>query len=259
MNISVVLNAHENSPVFRSTLESIKKFWTDDVLVVVDAFGWAGFEGAELPAHLLKGFHHGKPSSPHRNVALGLMKSAEMWPSSDWTCYLEYDCLVGPGDVRSDLKAASEEGFWILGNDHRRFDLRMPFLDSFLKTEPDIHYLLGCCLFFSSEFMSSLKGSDFFARYLNRTNFFTGDPELVDRSGRRQAAYDISEYLYPTVAVHMGGRVKEFACWNGESWRGDSMGYPMRFRPELASSEVSRDFRVAHPIKDLSCATRRGE
>ena len=252
MEVSVVINTHSNSPVFQDTLDSVKSRLSNNILVVVDSFAWGEFKDQKTPAHTMQGFYHGKPNAPYRNVALGLMKACEVWPNSDWYCYLEYDCLIGKGDILSGLENSSG---WILGNDHRRTNMRMPFLDNFLKDQPELNYLLGCCLFFKSDFMNKLKEMDFFVKFLHYTNFFTSDPEMKDAKGKSQQVYDVGEYIYPTLAVYLGGSVQEIACWQGSSWRGDNR-YPMRFRPELQANEVL-DFCIAHPIKEFENPIRK--
>lgn len=246
--IAVILNSHENSPVFRDTLESVRHHWTDRVMVVADAKNWSQFRDADLPAMMLEGFYHGKASAPYRNVCLGLMKAWETWGSDvGWYCYMEYDCLVGSSDTRLHLRDADLQGIWLLGNDHRVDPRRMPFLERFERKRLDLHYLLGCCLFFNGRFMSELANRDFFERFLSFTNFHTDSPRLLD-GNREEEAYDVSEFLYPTLAASYGGRVAEIACWEGSHWRGDGARYPMRFRPDLTES-LYTDACVMHPLK----------
>jgi len=256
LNIAVVLNAHENSETFRDTLESVRHHWTDRVLTVVDAKGWPQFEDDDSPTFKLEGFWHGKSSAPHRNMCLGLMKAWETWGEcADWVCYMEYDCLVGSSDIAGVLSEADSEGAWIVGNDHRMDARRIPFLDRFLKSRAEVQYLLGCCLFFNKSFMRVLDGQDFFRRFLWFTNFNTDAPRLVDGSGAAEEVYDISEFMYPTLAGFYGGKVKEMACWDGVSWRGDAVRFPMRFRPDL----VERSYEgscVLHPMKDFANPVR---
>lgn len=255
MNLAVVLNAHENSPTFRDTLESVGHHWTDRILVVADAKNWSQF-GDDVPAMKLEGFYHGKASAPHRNVCLGLMKAWDEWRGwADWVCYMEYDCLVGSDRVKEHLTAASERGAWILGNDHRRESKRIPFLERLEKSDLDLHYLLGCCLFFSGEFMSALSERNFFERFLQFTNFNVDDPHYLSPDGKREPVYDISEFLYPTLAVRYGGRVEELACWEGERWRGDGTNYPMRFRPDLQEGQYT-EACVMHPVKSHDSLVR---
>ncbi len=255
MNIAVVLNAHENSPVFKDTLESVTHFWTDKVLVVVDAKGWSQFSNED---RLLKmeGFYHGRSSSPHRNVCLGLMKAWETWGgTADWYCYMEYDCLVGSSETKAHLYEADRKGVWLVGNDYRTDPRSIPFLESFEKASLPLHYFLGCCLFFSREFMSSLASRDFFSRFLNFTNFRTESPFFVDSEGRSEQVYDVSEFMYPTLAIKYGGRVAELDCWEDTRWRSGGGKYPMRFRPDLCESPYEGAC-VMHPLKSPSCPIR---
>lgn len=247
--IAVVLNSHENSPTFKDTLESVRHYWTEDVLVVADAKGWQQFRDAELPAMKLEGFYHGRPSAPFRNVCLGLMKAWETWGEKpNWYCYMEYDCLVGSSQTKLHLAEADNLGMWVVGNDHRRDPRRLHFLERFEGGALELHYLLGCCVFLNSRFMLELASRNFFDRFLWFTNFNGDAPYLVSDKGKKEEAYDLSEFLYPTLAARYGGRVGELACWEGSKWRGNGIHYPMRFRPDLEEGFYS-DACVMHPLK----------
>lgn len=249
MNIAVVLNTHENNPVFRDTLESVRHHWTQDVLVVVDGNSWGQFKTADLNASLLDGFLHGKASAPYRNVCLGLMKAWEQWGTSkSWYCYMEYDCLVGSNALEEELSVADREGVWIAGNDYRKESGSLPFLDHFQRQRCTLHYLLGCCMFLSRDFMSALYGSNFFERFLTYTNFFTGEVAMNKPDGKKEMVYDLSEFLYPTLAALYGGKVGELACWEGSGWRGLGARYPMRFFPDLNEGNYEHAC-VMHPLK----------
>jgi hypothetical protein len=257
LKIAVVVGTHENSPVFRDTLESVLYHLTDKVLVVVDGKGWDQFSQDEsIPALKLEGFYHGKSTMPFRNVALGMMKAWEAWGEEvDWYCYLEYDCLVGSSEVLTHLKKATELGYWIVGNDHRVEEKRIPFLEDFMKRRLEIHYLLGCCLFYNSLFMKSLAKDDFFNRFLTFTNFRTETLNLIDSRGKPHLVFTLDEFLYPTLAVDYGGKIGEFACWKGSFWTGNYQHYPMRFRPDL-TEEPFPHACVMHPVKEYNNPVR---
>lgn len=249
MRIATIINAHENSPVFRDTLDSVIHYLTKDILVVSDGKNWDQFENSDLPALKLQGFYHGKDSAPYRNVCMGLMKAGEIWKDmADWYCYMEYDALVGPGSIREHLKMADDLGFWILGNDHRKDNRRIPFFDNFQKKKLGLHYLLGCCVFISRKFMEALQSDNFFGRFLDFTNFHHGSIDFVEEGKNPHPVYDISEFIYPTLAVHYGGKVGEMACWSG-GWRGNYEFYPMRFRPDLVESPFPYAC-IMHPLKE---------
>lgn len=254
IDAAVVLNAHENSPVFRDTLDSVRHYWTDEVLVVADAKNWGQFRDFDLGVRKLEGFYHGKPSSPYRNVCLGLMKAWDSWGlSKKWYCYMEYDCLVASAEVAEDL--ARYEGRWIVGNDHRTESGRIEFLERFQRSRLDFHYLLGCCVFLSREFMQALAADNFFERFLSFTNFHQGEAAIRSPQGKQEMVYDVSEFLYPTLCVHYGGKVGELACWHGSGWRGDGVRYPMRFRPDLEGEDFDAAC-VLHPLKSFDSPVR---
>ena len=257
MEIVAVLGTHENSPTFKDTLESIRHYLTDNVLVVVDGFKWDEFKDEQLPVPMVQGFLHGKDSAPFRNVALGLKYAQEVWNNADWYVYIEYDCLVGSSDIKDHLKMADEHDIWMLGNDLRITDDSLPFLDSFMGTKMKLHYFLGCCVFLSGKFVKVLAESNFFDKFLTFTNFRTECINLVNQNGKLFPAYDLSEYMYPTLAVFYGGKVQELACWSGTEWRGNFQHYPMRFRPDLTSEDPFVDASVMHPIKDFENPIRQ--
>ena len=256
MRVAVVLSAHENSPVYRDALESVMKYLSEDVAVLVDGFGWRQFDNEK--AERIEGFRHGKSSAPVRNMALGMMGAWERWgASADWYCYMEYDCLVGSGEVKDHLRMADERGYWLLGNDLRRVDRSMPMLDRLAGGRVNLHYLLGCCLFFAREFMLKLEEKDIFRRLLEQTNFFPCEMPTEDGTGKSFPVHDPSEFIYPSLAVHYGGVVEQFACFNEDgSWTGNFHHYPMRYRPDLTGSDPFRQACIMHPLKDFDNPVR---
>lgn len=256
MRVAVVLSAHENSPVYRDTLESVRRYLSDDVVVVVDGFGWKGF--ASESVEKIEGFRHGKSNAPVRNMALGMMGAWERWGvDADWYCYMEYDCLVGSGEVKEHLRMADERGYWMLGNDMRRVDRSMPMLDRLAGGKVNLHYLLGCCVFFGRKFVVRLAENEIFRRLLEQTNFFPYEMEVVDASGKGLPAHDASEFIYPSLAAHYGGTIEQFACWGEDgSWTGNFHHYPMRYRPDLTDRDPFVQACIMHPLKEFDNPVR---
>ena len=257
MRIATILSAHENSPVYRDTLASVRRYFSDDLVVLVDGFGWNQFVSEDVDK--IEGFRHGKPSAPFRNVALGLIGAWERWGGkADWYCYMEYDCLVGSDETKIHLGMADQRDYWMLGNDLRIMGHSMPMLNRIEGSEIKLHYLLGCCHFFSSEFMRLLSDKDIPRRILENTNFFTSDFFLEGDKGRRQKVYDPSEFIYPSLAVHHGGLIEQLACGREDgSWEGNYNHYPMRFRPDLSEKDPYRQACVMHPLKDAESPLRK--
>jgi len=252
LELAVILGTHENSLVFKDTLESIKYYWTKDILVLVDGKNYAQFKDEDFLC--LEGFYHGKSSSPYRNVCMGLKNAWWKWgESKDWYCYIEYDCLVASDAILNELKSLSKE-VWMVGNDYRIKDSSISFLNRFQKSEVSLHYLLGCCNFFSKDFMKKLSQERFFDHFLEDTNFFPADNLMIDKS--RELVYDINEYLYPSLAVFYGGKIEELACWLGNGWRGDGEKYPMRFHPSLDEAKFEKAC-IMHPLKDYNSEIRQ--
>lgn len=245
MNLSVVLNIHDNSKIVFDTLDSIQTWMTNDILVIVDGEFWDKLCDLSMNAYKLEGFRHACSQAPYRNIHLGLLKAAEQWPDSDWYCYLEYDCLVGSDEFWSDLKVADKMGVWCLGNDHRIGNRTFPIVENKFGIQfKESHYLLGCCIFYKREFIENLMEMDYFNKFLNMTNSFAkGFFPHYD-------GYDITEHLMPSLAANLGGKVAQLASFTERlnRWNGNYQKYPLRFRPEL--DEMFTSASIMHPVKN---------
>ena len=247
MNISLLLNTHQNSPVFQDTLDSVLTHVTKDALVIVDGVGWQEFENYECPASVMCGFRHGVRKSPYRNMALGMKMMSEKWPESDWFCYSEYDVLFASDKFKANLKAAEEKEIWMMGNDGHIDDKEMPLIESMLGGKfRSYYYLLGCCQFFHKNFIKKLNEIEFFDRFLGLTNQFT-EGQMPGYS-----AYDVSEHLYPSLCRQFGGNIGVFASYDERGqWHGHYRSYPMRFTPQInAETENFPEATIIHPVKD---------
>jgi len=258
MKVATILSAHENSEVYRDTLESVRRYISEDIVVLVDGFGWNQFQ--EEKVDKIRGFKHGKHCAPVRNMALGLMEAWNRWGDSvSWYSYMEYDCLVGSSETKSHLAMAEERGYWLLGNDLREIRGSMPELERLCGfSNIRLYSFLGCCLFFSSKFVSELN-KNFFNKFLNYTNFFPCEFKVLNsnkaRSGSKMLpVYDSSEFIYPSLAVRYGGAIEQLAVWDQflGSWGGNYRHYPMRFNPELSGSDPFQEACVMHPIKEAN-------
>ena len=259
MNIATVLNVHDDTDCVVDTIESIQKYVGERILVVVDGASWEKWgKNLQISAYKLEGFWHGCNRAPYRNMALGMKQAWQLWGQEiDWICYTEYDCLFGSDEFKEYLKKSAELGAWCVGNDFRQSNLKFPLLERMLKAEFNFSaYLLGCCVFYKSDFIRKLVEIDFFNRFLYLTNefskgFFPGYEE--------QGGYDLSEHLYPTLATHLGGKVAQLAVWSEASgaWAGEYKKFPFRFRPELEISENLHEFAsILHPVKNYNNAIR---
>jgi len=254
MNLALLLNVHENSQVVTDTLESIFTYATKDVLVLVDGASWSQFNGFDFPVSLMCGFKHGCPKSPYRNVALGLKMLAETWNDADWYCYCEYDCLFTSDRFKKNLEAAQKMGIWMLGNDGHVDDKQMPLIESMLGGKfKSYYYLLGCCQFFSREFIQKLTEINFFDRLLGLTNQFT-EGYMPGYNG-----YDLSEHMYPSLCRHFGGNVGVFASYDEMGrWHGHYKYFPIRWRPEIdPESENFPESSIIHPLKKYDHPIRK--
>lgn len=249
MNLALLLNTHENSPVLEDTLDSIFTYATENVLILVDGLAWDQFKSFNGRANLMCGFRHGIPKSPYRNVALGLKMLSEKYPDADWYCYCEYDVLFTSDRFKKNLKIADEMGVWMLGSDGHVDDKDMPLIESVLGGKlKSSYYLLGCCQFFSKEFMQKLLEIDIFDKLLNITNQFT-EGQFPGYKG-----YDLSEHLYPSLCRHFGGNIGVFSSYDEMGrWHGHYRCFPIRWRPEIDfETENYEEASILHPVKKIS-------
>ncbi len=248
MNIACIVNTHGKPDCVLDTLDSITTYMTEQVIVLVDGVGWHEFDNVELPCGKVKGFPHGKPRAPFRNMALAMKTVTETYPDADWYCYTEFDCLFGSERFKENLKMADEMGVWMLGNDGHIDDVAMPLIQAMIEQPiTQSYYMLGCCQFFNRKFIAKLLEINFFDRFLTMTNGFQ------DASFPYYSGWDISEHMYPTLCRHFGGNVGVWATFDAEGkWHGDYEHYPCRWKPELnPETENFPDASILHPIKGM--------
>lgn len=254
MKITAIINTHGNPEVTHDTVESVKHYMTDDILMLVEGSAWDVFNTDDAQVALLKGFNHSYYKAPYRNVALSLLAASQHWPNADWFCYMEYDCLIGSKSFKDDLLVADKSNIWCIGNDFRDNQKeKMPLVEAMLQEKFDeIFYMLGACVFLNSRFMKRATELKFFERFLYYTNDFTNDffPEY--------SGWDITEHLLPTLAKHWGGEVQQFARWSKplNCWAdGNYEKYPIRWRPDLEEQECI-SAAIMHPIKEFGHPVR---
>lgn len=256
MKITAILNTHGVPQITLDTLESIRHYMTDQILVVIDGVAWNTYTAIDLPAYKLKGFNHNWYKSPYRNIMLGLWTAANHWTDSDWFCYIEYDCLVGSSGFKKDLEEAAAQGIWCLGNDYRaQQTVNLSLLEKVVQGNfEEIVYLLGACIFYHKDFIKLMLEKEMFQRFLFYTNpFQRGFFPFYD-------AWDLTEHALPTMVKHFGGKIKQFAAYNQNTgmWGGNYRKYPVRFRPELTYEEqYFLQASIMHPIKNVDDPIRK--
>jgi hypothetical protein len=254
MKVATIIHTHKNSNVFKDTFESVNHYLSDWVLIAIDGQSFQDFENENY--FKLCGFNHGLPSAPYRNVCLSLMQAWNTWgESADWYCYMEYDCLIGSSEIFNHLKLAKELDIWILGNDYRISDQSIEIINLITNKNLNLHYLLGCCVFYNSIFLKRLHDENFFERFLHLTNEYPREINFNSDGQKKRRVYDLSEFLYPTLAVSYGGKIQELASWDRGyeevGWKGNFEFYPMRFRPDLLLEDPYQNACVMHPIKNF--------
>jgi len=245
MEITTVVNAHSSPNILLDTLDSILTYVGEKILVITDSNN-KELNATPLPVPRIEGFYHNSHRAPYRNVALGLWKAYEMAPDSDWFCYTEYDCLFANSNFKKSLLLADKNDVWVLGNNSRKDDCQLPLIEAIIKEKIKVHYyVLGCCVFLCKEFMDRLNEINFFERLINTTQHFT------EGFFPHYTGYDLSEHLYPTLAVQFGGDVASFANWDlaTRTWTGNFRQFPIRWKPELRIEENFKEASILHPLK----------
>ena len=249
MEYAVVLNSHGQHELTNDTIESVRRWMTDDILVVTDG---ATKDISKYSAYVLKGLWHNYHKAPYRNMVLGLLEASKKWAKADWYCYMEYDCLIGSNSYEADLQYSLKHGYWCVGFDHRRFAMKLPLFEKIIKRPiSKLDYLLGCCTFHSGDFIR--RSQPILERLLYFTNDFSQGffPDYKE--------YDFGEVLLPTMAVSMGGKVGGLTRWDAtESKWSDGLfhRYPVRFRPEIEEAEAEKA-AIIHPIKTYDHPIRK--
>lgn len=250
MKISVTLSAHDNTEAVLDCIDALKRYVTNDILLVVDGASWENWGKInDFGVEKIEGFHHKYPKAPYRNVTYGLYNSKRIFPNADWYCYCEYDVLFTSSEFKKDLEKADKSGIWCLGNDLRKYNFKLPYFNRIVGKEiKDYFYLLGCCVFHSRKFMNKMIEDKFFERFLQSTNTFEKGhfPDYEQQGG-----YDFAETMFPTMAHYYGGTVGQLAVWNQflNQWNGNSQKYPMRWKPELGLEDNLTEASIMHPVK----------
>lgn len=249
MQISVLINAHENSPTLSDTIDSIKFNLSKNILLNIDGGSKDIFNYKDV--YKIEGFIHNNKTSPYRNLALGLWKLYQTWQDSDWYMYSEPDCLFCSNEI---LKKLENNKNWILGNSLKIEKIKdkfnngnFTFLEKLIGKSPkeEMFYLLGCCLFFNSIFIKKLVDIDFFNRFIFYTNNFH-EGKYPGYNGS-----DISEHLYSTLAYNLGGTIDELANLNKKYLNNECIKYYMRRSPDadVIDFNYCKKSYIIHPVK----------
>lgn len=245
--IATLLNAHDNTELVNNTIFSLRKYVTENVLVIVDGYAWSSWgQGANLAAYKMEGLKHGYYRAPYRNLMLGLLTLHRMWPKAEWYQYVEYDVVFTNDSFKEDLDG------WCVGFDARTESYKLELVERIMKTKFNCsRYLLGCCVFYNGDFIRELAKQCFFDRLLYYTNDFS-DGFFPGFTG-----YDVGEHILPTVAHSMGGKITGLSSFDEKTqeWSGNYRKYPVRFRPEI--TDLYSETSIIHPVKSLYHPSRQ--
>jgi hypothetical protein len=244
MQIATLIHIHNDEDLVKDTIASVMKYVGPNILVIYDGAVQQWGDLLKLSVNKVPGLYHNYNRNPYKNIAFGMNKLINLFPNQQWYCYCEYDVLFTSDKFKEDLKRKYEQNYWCVGNDHRKYNIKLPLFEKWLdKSFQDTDYLLGCCMFYSDKFIEKLMKINFYNKLLDFSCGFTKGffPGFYE--------YDLSEHLYPTLAKQLGGNVGSFAAWNEitEAWSGRYKNYPMRFRPEI--EELFPEAYIMHPVK----------
>jgi len=242
-DIAVLLNVHANPKMARDTLDSIRKWVSRKILMIVDKKGWHHFENFRHPdTEVLCGVYHGVGRSPYKNIAIGLQRLYEMWPDATWYVYLESDVVVLSSAFKADLVSLESKDVTLAAVEHRvqpKANNHWLVREILGKQDNPLicHKTLGAVMFFSHKCIKPLIAKNFFKEVLLRTKEFRGAkfPNFTD--------YAVEEIIYPSAAAAYGTVVGLKAL------NGNPTAYRVRFVPNVRLDEVTIATTIAHPTK----------
>lgn len=252
MKIAGILNACGDTDLVNDTLDSARKYLSEDLYMIVDGAHWTGW-GSVCEVNVkekINGFYHNYHKSPYKNVIFGLKTLYEKEPDAEWYCYFEPDVLFCNENFKEYLEEGSYRNAWCIGSDFRNTNVKLENIEKLFQNKFYItKYLLGCCYFVNKRYLMLLQSISFFDKFLYYTNsfekgFFPG-----------YNGYDLSEHLIPTLAHYLGGNVYGLSSWNGKEWLGKKDIFALRWKPEIKEEEniISS---IMHPIKDFESPIR---
>jgi hypothetical protein len=249
MKIALTLNAHEENAYVLDTIESIKKYVTNYITVIIDGHNWKNWENSRIKNNKIEGFVHNYYKAPYRNMLYSLLKTYQQYPNMDWYCYSEWDVLFTSESFKEELKKAEEEKIFCIGNDFRTYKISLPYFDKIFNQKiEEYNYLLGCCFFVHKNIMHTLVENNVIQKLLFYTNEFEKGyfPDC-----KEQNIYDFGELIIPTFTKIMGGKVGQFAAWhpNLNQWIGNFKKIAMRWKPEIQWEDIYKETSILHPVK----------
>lgn len=249
MDLVFIINVHDNSQTVRDTIDAVKLWGSDDIVLSVDGLAWSKFSEFNYRNVIpLRGVDHGINRSPYKNMTLGLSEAYNKWPDKDWYCYMEYDVLILSDLFKYQLEIAARRGVSCVGFEH---GYTAGSNDAWLLSklfDKEINYkhkMIGCFMCFSNACMKFWDQHNFFGNLLTQTASYSGAdfPNFTD--------YAVEEILFPTAAS-LAGPLLTFNAGCSQSSR-----YLVRFMPEVTQNEITNETTIVHPIKSFTNPIRQ--
>jgi len=161
MKIVTALYTHYDDDMTLDTLDSIKTWMTEDVIVILDGANTHNYKERIKDTIIKVGLPHGSAKSTHKNMALSIDHLHSQWPDADWYCFIEPDVIL----LNDSYKKELNEG-WVRGTDYRDNPWDLPLLNEIVEFEVPIGcYFIGCIQFLHNDFVKKLYEMDFFNRF----------------------------------------------------------------------------------------------
>ena len=249
MDIVTIINAHNNPALLKNTIDSVRRWVTDKIIVVIDAAGWYLFSNFKCPENteLVKGVYHNCYRSPYKNIAIGLNYAYAKYPKADWYNYIESDVMYLNDLFKEDLRAKSDHtdlGF--IQRTGKQGDQWL--VEKIFQKKLPVYFMLGAIHFYSHSCISQLVGIDFFSKVLEETKQYSG------AAFPNFSHYAVEEVIYPTASA-VFGRIGNLGNYDNtickSSYGNICERYAVRFTPEISEKEVTAFTSIAHPLKNM--------
>lgn len=256
MKIASIMIAYNEVDCVKDTIESLQKYATNKILLVVDEAGWHNFTNFSMPNVIVKkGLYHHVNRGPYKNMALGLHSLYELFPNCDWYWYIEPDVLLANASFKLDLDPYSD----LIGVDYRESNgCNLELLAEILnvKNPRKDCTMLGCCQIFSKRIMDKFHDIKFFENLLERTKQFKGE------YFPGHTYYAAEETIFPTAVKWLGYKIKCLATGsNLQPFHSDDKGqnkkYVIEFGKNIDIKEIYPSTSIIHPLKRVNDPIRQ--
>lgn len=193
MKITAIIYSHGDYDNTYKTVNSVKQYITDNILLIVNNNHWNSFkDNYTIP--LLKGLNHNSYKTSYRNVLLGFFHAIKAWGYSDWYFYIEDSIVTKPLNIDFDYD--------IVGSNLREDNKQLKIVEFIIKSPLKVHFMNNIYLY-SKRFITNLMETNFIETFLHYTNDFQNG--FFPGYGNKYTNF--LEHLMPTLANHWGNKI----------------------------------------------------